>query len=191
MNLSHSHLSVPNTINDVPPCIAQLLDNEESWDFNIFELEAVTNKRYWPPFPGCPQKGFWGTVTESSLLWIDWSKTQQICESCLLVCVCFRYHLSHSTSQVHTLVKMCAQTMGSPVQTVVFPDSICSPPGLSSVQLLPCLTPIHSVQVTLFGTAWWCYMLDVPQMPHFPAHVQMVMLEKASLSPPSPNHPMI
>uniref|UniRef100_A0A8B9G204 Phosphodiesterase n=1 Tax=Amazona collaria TaxID=241587 RepID=A0A8B9G204_9PSIT len=45
VNLSHSHLSVPNTINDVPPCIAQLLDNEESWDFNIFELEAVTNKR--------------------------------------------------------------------------------------------------------------------------------------------------
>ncbi|XP_040512027.1 high affinity cAMP-specific and IBMX-insensitive 3',5'-cyclic phosphodiesterase 8B isoform X6 [Gallus gallus] len=45
LNLSHSHLSVPNTINDVPPCIAQLLDNEESWDFNIFELEAVTNKR--------------------------------------------------------------------------------------------------------------------------------------------------
>ncbi|NWX51971.1 PDE8B phosphodiesterase, partial [Steatornis caripensis] len=44
-NLSHSHISVPNTINDVPPCIAQLLDNEESWDFNIFELEAVTNKR--------------------------------------------------------------------------------------------------------------------------------------------------
>ncbi|XP_072715097.1 high affinity cAMP-specific and IBMX-insensitive 3',5'-cyclic phosphodiesterase 8B isoform X7 [Ciconia boyciana] len=45
MNLSHNHPSVPNTINDVPPCIAQLLDNEESWDFNIFELEAVTNKR--------------------------------------------------------------------------------------------------------------------------------------------------
>ncbi|KFQ99591.1 High affinity cAMP-specific and IBMX-insensitive 3',5'-cyclic phosphodiesterase 8B, partial [Opisthocomus hoazin] len=45
MNLSHSHLSVPNTISDVPPCITQLLDNEESWDFNIFELEAVTNKR--------------------------------------------------------------------------------------------------------------------------------------------------
>ncbi|KFO73751.1 High affinity cAMP-specific and IBMX-insensitive 3',5'-cyclic phosphodiesterase 8B, partial [Cuculus canorus] len=44
-NLSHSHLSVPNTVNDVPPCIVQLLDNEESWDFNIFELEAVTNKR--------------------------------------------------------------------------------------------------------------------------------------------------
>lgn len=57
MNLSHSHLSVPNTINDVPPCIAQLLDNEESWDFNIFELEAVTNKRYWTPSPGCLQKG--------------------------------------------------------------------------------------------------------------------------------------
>ncbi|KAK2538848.1 Pde8b [Columba guinea] len=45
VNLSHSLLSVPNTINDVPPCIVQLLENEESWDFNIFELEAVTNKR--------------------------------------------------------------------------------------------------------------------------------------------------
>ncbi|CAI5787427.1 affinity cAMP-specific and IBMX-insensitive 3 3' [Podarcis lilfordi] len=44
-NQSHGHLSVPITINDVPPCIARLLDNEESWDFNIFELEAVTNKR--------------------------------------------------------------------------------------------------------------------------------------------------
>ncbi|XP_064129508.1 high affinity cAMP-specific and IBMX-insensitive 3',5'-cyclic phosphodiesterase 8B isoform X9 [Loxodonta africana] len=42
---SHSHLAMPITINDVPPCIAQLLDNEESWDFNIFELEAVTHKR--------------------------------------------------------------------------------------------------------------------------------------------------
>ncbi|XP_060617609.2 high affinity cAMP-specific and IBMX-insensitive 3',5'-cyclic phosphodiesterase 8B isoform X2 [Anolis sagrei] len=44
-NQSHGHLSVPATINDVPPCIARLLENEESWDFNIFELEAVTNKR--------------------------------------------------------------------------------------------------------------------------------------------------
>uniref|UniRef100_A0A8C2VPG4 Phosphodiesterase n=1 Tax=Chinchilla lanigera TaxID=34839 RepID=A0A8C2VPG4_CHILA len=42
---SHSHLAVPVTISDVPPCIAQLLDNEESWDFNVFELEAVTHKR--------------------------------------------------------------------------------------------------------------------------------------------------
>ncbi|XP_055088574.1 high affinity cAMP-specific and IBMX-insensitive 3',5'-cyclic phosphodiesterase 8B isoform X8 [Symphalangus syndactylus] len=42
---SHSHLAMPITINDVPPCISQLLDNEESWDFNIFELEAITHKR--------------------------------------------------------------------------------------------------------------------------------------------------
>uniref|UniRef100_A0AC11CLB8 Phosphodiesterase 8B n=1 Tax=Ovis aries TaxID=9940 RepID=A0AC11CLB8_SHEEP len=42
---SHSHLAMPVTINDVPPSIAQLLDNEESWEFNIFELEAVTHKR--------------------------------------------------------------------------------------------------------------------------------------------------
>nr|XP_033785252.1 high affinity cAMP-specific and IBMX-insensitive 3',5'-cyclic phosphodiesterase 8B isoform X5 [Geotrypetes seraphini] len=45
MHHSHSHLSVPITINDIPPRIAQLLDNEESWDFNIFELEAITHKR--------------------------------------------------------------------------------------------------------------------------------------------------
>lgn len=37
---------MPITISDVPPSIAQLLDNEESWEFNIFELEAVTHKRY-------------------------------------------------------------------------------------------------------------------------------------------------
>ncbi|XP_068821474.1 high affinity cAMP-specific and IBMX-insensitive 3',5'-cyclic phosphodiesterase 8B isoform X8 [Capricornis sumatraensis] len=42
---SHSHLAMPVTISDVPPSIAQLLDNEESWEFNIFELEAVTHKR--------------------------------------------------------------------------------------------------------------------------------------------------
>ncbi|XP_029431248.1 high affinity cAMP-specific and IBMX-insensitive 3',5'-cyclic phosphodiesterase 8B isoform X2 [Rhinatrema bivittatum] len=45
MHHSHSHLSVPITINDIPPRIAQLLDNEENWDFNIFELEAITHKR--------------------------------------------------------------------------------------------------------------------------------------------------
>ncbi|XP_053303948.1 high affinity cAMP-specific and IBMX-insensitive 3',5'-cyclic phosphodiesterase 8B [Spea bombifrons] len=42
---SHSHLPVPVTINDVPPRIAQVLENEDSWDFNIFDLETVTNKR--------------------------------------------------------------------------------------------------------------------------------------------------
>ncbi|XP_053557355.1 high affinity cAMP-specific and IBMX-insensitive 3',5'-cyclic phosphodiesterase 8B [Bombina bombina] len=45
MNQSHSHLPVPMTISDVPPRIAQALDGEENWDFNIFELEAVTHKR--------------------------------------------------------------------------------------------------------------------------------------------------
>ncbi|XP_048359997.1 high affinity cAMP-specific and IBMX-insensitive 3',5'-cyclic phosphodiesterase 8B isoform X2 [Sphaerodactylus townsendi] len=45
VNQSHGNLPVPVFINDVPPCIAHLLENEESWDFNIFELEAVTHKR--------------------------------------------------------------------------------------------------------------------------------------------------
>ncbi|XP_039208738.1 high affinity cAMP-specific and IBMX-insensitive 3',5'-cyclic phosphodiesterase 8B isoform X2 [Crotalus tigris] len=43
-NMNQSQ-SVPIIISDAPPCIGHLLDNEESWDFNIFELEAVTNKR--------------------------------------------------------------------------------------------------------------------------------------------------
>ncbi|KAM3847624.1 high affinity cAMP-specific and IBMX-insensitive 3',5'-cyclic phosphodiesterase 8B [Vipera latastei] len=43
-NMNQSQ-SVPIIISDAPPCIGHLLDDEESWDFNIFELEAVTNKR--------------------------------------------------------------------------------------------------------------------------------------------------
>lgn len=127
MNLSHTHLPVPNTINDVPPCIAQLLDNEESWDFNIFELEAVTNKRYWTPFPGCPDKVCWGAVALAKL-------------------------------------KQDTANLWEP----------------------SCLTHIHSVQLTLFNVVWCCYVLDALQMALSPAHVQMVMLEKANLSPSSP-----
>lgn len=89
MNLSHSHLSVPNTINDVPPCITQLLDNEESWDFDIFELEALTNKRYWTPFPGCLQKCCWGAVAESTLLSKKLKQgTANLQELSVFVCVC-------------------------------------------------------------------------------------------------------
>ncbi|MGH0184906.1 UNVERIFIED_CONTAM: hypothetical protein FKN15_016282 [Acipenser sinensis] len=40
-----SHLVMPTTPNDIPPRIAQLLNNEEMWDFNILDLEAATNKR--------------------------------------------------------------------------------------------------------------------------------------------------
>lgn len=129
MNLSHSHLSVPNTINDVPPCIAQLLDNEESWDFNIFELEAVTNKRYWTPFPVHPQKGCWGAVAESSLLWKNWSKTQQIWERCLsfTLCVCW-YHLSQLTGQAHTMVKM----HGEPCADCCLPWQCLQPSRIAS-----------------------------------------------------------
>jgi len=97
--------------------------------------------------------------------------------------------MSHLNNETHTTIKMRAQVMQSTVQTVVFPDSLCSRPGLFPVQLLPCLTPLHSVQVTLFGTVWCYYMLYVPQVPLFPADVQMVMLEKASLSHPPPKSP--
>ncbi|XP_072113964.1 high affinity cAMP-specific and IBMX-insensitive 3',5'-cyclic phosphodiesterase 8B isoform X2 [Mobula birostris] len=42
---SHGHLAIPVALGDVPPRVAELLADEENWDFNIFELEAVTNKR--------------------------------------------------------------------------------------------------------------------------------------------------
>nr|XP_036276253.1 high affinity cAMP-specific and IBMX-insensitive 3',5'-cyclic phosphodiesterase 8A-like [Pipistrellus kuhlii] len=40
--------SIPATMSlqdDVPPQIAEALENEDSWDFDIFELEAATQKR--------------------------------------------------------------------------------------------------------------------------------------------------
>ncbi|XP_028921832.1 high affinity cAMP-specific and IBMX-insensitive 3',5'-cyclic phosphodiesterase 8A isoform X2 [Ornithorhynchus anatinus] len=40
-----SHLISPISLSDVPPRIAQAMENEEFWDFNIFELEAATHKR--------------------------------------------------------------------------------------------------------------------------------------------------
>uniref|UniRef100_A0A8C9WCQ4 Phosphodiesterase n=1 Tax=Scleropages formosus TaxID=113540 RepID=A0A8C9WCQ4_SCLFO len=39
------HLSTPLSLNDIPPQIAQTMENEESWDFDIFNLEAATMKR--------------------------------------------------------------------------------------------------------------------------------------------------
>ncbi|XP_055487480.1 high affinity cAMP-specific and IBMX-insensitive 3',5'-cyclic phosphodiesterase 8B [Leucoraja erinacea] len=42
---SHSHLAIPVAFGDIPPRAAELLAEEDNWDFNIFELEAVTNKR--------------------------------------------------------------------------------------------------------------------------------------------------
>ncbi|KAF3832855.1 hypothetical protein F7725_026520 [Dissostichus mawsoni] len=40
-----SHLTTPLTLNDIPPRIAQTMENEESWDFDIVNLEAATMKR--------------------------------------------------------------------------------------------------------------------------------------------------
>ncbi|XP_032874502.1 high affinity cAMP-specific and IBMX-insensitive 3',5'-cyclic phosphodiesterase 8B [Amblyraja radiata] len=42
---SHSHLAIPVAFGDIPPRAAELLAEEDNWDFDIFELEAVTNKR--------------------------------------------------------------------------------------------------------------------------------------------------
>uniref|UniRef100_A0A8D3E9K7 Phosphodiesterase n=1 Tax=Scophthalmus maximus TaxID=52904 RepID=A0A8D3E9K7_SCOMX len=44
-NMSQSQLAIPVTLNDVPPPIAEMLSDEECWEFNILELEAATHKR--------------------------------------------------------------------------------------------------------------------------------------------------
>ncbi|KAK7895908.1 hypothetical protein WMY93_021233 [Mugilogobius chulae] len=45
-NISQSHLAnIPVTLSDVPPSIAEMLNDEECWEFNILELEAATHKR--------------------------------------------------------------------------------------------------------------------------------------------------
>uniref|UniRef100_A0A669D561 Phosphodiesterase n=1 Tax=Oreochromis niloticus TaxID=8128 RepID=A0A669D561_ORENI len=44
-NMSQSQLAIPVTLNDVPPNIAEMLNDEECWEFNILELEAATHKR--------------------------------------------------------------------------------------------------------------------------------------------------
>uniref|UniRef100_A0A8C5TWP6 Phosphodiesterase n=1 Tax=Malurus cyaneus samueli TaxID=2593467 RepID=A0A8C5TWP6_9PASS len=38
-------LSSPISLSDIPPRITQAMENEEQWDFDIFELEAATHKR--------------------------------------------------------------------------------------------------------------------------------------------------
>ncbi|KAM6943042.1 high affinity cAMP-specific and IBMX-insensitive 3',5'-cyclic phosphodiesterase 8A isoform 3-T3 [Xenentodon cancila] len=40
-----SHLTTPLSLNDIPPRIAQTMESEDSWDFDIFNLEAATMKR--------------------------------------------------------------------------------------------------------------------------------------------------
>uniref|UniRef100_A0A8C5BNU8 Phosphodiesterase n=1 Tax=Gadus morhua TaxID=8049 RepID=A0A8C5BNU8_GADMO len=40
-----SHLATPLTLNDIPPRIAVTMENEDSWDFDIFSVEAATMKR--------------------------------------------------------------------------------------------------------------------------------------------------
>ncbi|XP_075885631.1 high affinity cAMP-specific and IBMX-insensitive 3',5'-cyclic phosphodiesterase 8B isoform X1 [Nelusetta ayraudi] len=44
-NMSQSQLSIPVTLSDIPPHIAEMLNDEECWEFNILELEAATHKR--------------------------------------------------------------------------------------------------------------------------------------------------
>uniref|UniRef100_A0A671LKL4 Phosphodiesterase n=1 Tax=Sinocyclocheilus anshuiensis TaxID=1608454 RepID=A0A671LKL4_9TELE len=45
LHSNQSHLPVPVPLNDIPSSIAELLDEEECWEFSILELEAATHKR--------------------------------------------------------------------------------------------------------------------------------------------------
>ncbi|XP_036390662.1 high affinity cAMP-specific and IBMX-insensitive 3',5'-cyclic phosphodiesterase 8A-like isoform X1 [Megalops cyprinoides] len=40
-----NYLITPLSLSDIPPQVAQIMENEESWDFDIFSLEAATFKR--------------------------------------------------------------------------------------------------------------------------------------------------
>ncbi|XP_066094781.1 high affinity cAMP-specific and IBMX-insensitive 3',5'-cyclic phosphodiesterase 8A isoform X3 [Saccopteryx bilineata] len=40
-----SSIIIPTLLHDVPPRIAQVMENEDYWDFDIFELEAATQNR--------------------------------------------------------------------------------------------------------------------------------------------------
>ncbi|XP_072888909.1 high affinity cAMP-specific and IBMX-insensitive 3',5'-cyclic phosphodiesterase 8A isoform X4 [Hemitrygon akajei] len=42
---SFSQLPISTSLCDIPPRITELLENEQAWDFDIFELEAATHKR--------------------------------------------------------------------------------------------------------------------------------------------------
>lgn len=42
---SSSSISIPISLHDIPPRIARAIENEEQWDFDIFELEAATQNR--------------------------------------------------------------------------------------------------------------------------------------------------
>ncbi|XP_076835445.1 high affinity cAMP-specific and IBMX-insensitive 3',5'-cyclic phosphodiesterase 8B isoform X1 [Brachyhypopomus gauderio] len=44
-NMSQSQLAVPVPLTDVPASIAEILNEDQHWDFNILELEAATHKR--------------------------------------------------------------------------------------------------------------------------------------------------
>ncbi|XP_068608614.1 high affinity cAMP-specific and IBMX-insensitive 3',5'-cyclic phosphodiesterase 8B [Brachionichthys hirsutus] len=44
-NMSQSQLAIPVALSDVPPSIAEMLNEEERWEFNILELETATHKR--------------------------------------------------------------------------------------------------------------------------------------------------
>lgn len=45
-NINQSQLAnIPVTLSDIPPSIAEMLNDEECWEFNILELEAATHKR--------------------------------------------------------------------------------------------------------------------------------------------------
>lgn len=39
-------MAAPISLHDIPPQIALAIQNEEKWDFDIFELEAATQHRY-------------------------------------------------------------------------------------------------------------------------------------------------
>lgn len=42
---SSTSIPIPVSLHDIPPRIALAIEDEEQWDFDIFELEAATQNR--------------------------------------------------------------------------------------------------------------------------------------------------
>ncbi|ELK31594.1 High affinity cAMP-specific and IBMX-insensitive 3',5'-cyclic phosphodiesterase 8A [Myotis davidii] len=42
-------LLTSESLHNIPPRIAEAMENDDDWDFNVFELETATQKRLWKP----------------------------------------------------------------------------------------------------------------------------------------------
>uniref|UniRef100_A0A8C2WVJ6 Phosphodiesterase n=1 Tax=Cyclopterus lumpus TaxID=8103 RepID=A0A8C2WVJ6_CYCLU len=87
-----SQLAIPVTLSDVPPPIAEMLNDEECWEFNILELEVATHKR---PLT------YLGLKVFASFGVCDFLKCSDATLRCWLQLIEASYHSSNSYHKLH------------------------------------------------------------------------------------------